>query len=85
MHCFLIDMNKENCIKIIFLMVIALFGYIILSIGCLSVTLQKTFQLYNEKFDLLQKLILDINQDQNNENIKTQNKNTKQKKLNKKK
>jgi predicted PurR-regulated permease PerM len=72
-------MNKETSIKIIFLMVIALFGYIILSIGCLSVSLQKTFQLYNDKFDHLQKLILDINQDSENINIK-QNKNKKIKK-----
>jgi hypothetical protein len=82
MWCLANTMNKENCIKIIFLMVIALFVYIILSIGCLSVSLQKAFQLYNDKFDYLQKLILDtkINQEQKNEKNEKNKKNKKNKK-----
>ena len=81
MWCLANNMNKENCIKIIFLMLLALFGYIILSIGCLSVSLQKAFQLYNDKFDYLQKLILDlnINQEQKKKKIEKNKKNKKQK------
>lgn len=79
MWCLANNMNKENCIKIIFLLVSALFVYIIISIGCLSVSLQKAFELYNDKFDYLQKLILDlnINQEQKTEKNKKDKKNKK--------
>jgi hypothetical protein len=70
MWCLANNMDKENCIKIIFLILIALFGYIILSIGCISVTLQKAFQLYNDKFDYLQKIILDIKVNQEKKKMK---------------
>jgi hypothetical protein len=62
-------MNKENCITIIFVMILILYGYILFSIGFLSISLQKTFKLYNDKLDYLQEIIL-----KNNDNCKKKKK-----------
>jgi hypothetical protein len=56
-----VNMNKEICIIIIFVMILVLYGYILFSIGFLSVSLQKTFKLYNDKLDYLQEIILKNN------------------------
>ena len=53
-------MNTENCIKIIFFVLIGLIGYVVLTIGFLAISLQKVFKLYNAKFDHLKDLLLEI-------------------------
>ena len=66
---FLININCDNCIKIIFILLIGLVGYVILAIGFIAISLQKTFQSYNLKFDHLKELILDINEKEFKEDI----------------
>lgn len=58
--CINMNMNTENCIKIIFLVLIALIGYIVLTIGFLAISLNKVFELYNAKFNHLKDLLLEI-------------------------
>ena len=57
---FLINMNGENCILIIFFTMVGLVAYIILAIGFLAVSLQKTFESYNLKFEHLKEIILNL-------------------------
>jgi hypothetical protein len=71
-------MNTDNCIMILFAVMMGLVGYIVLAIGFIAIFLQKTFQSYNLKLEHLKELILDISNKKNNE-IK-ENKETKENK-----
>lgn len=77
MFCINESMNTDNCIKIIFMVLMGLIGYIVLTIGFLAITLKKGFELYNSKFDHLKDLLLEIKDKK--EYLKDKKKNKKKK------
>ena len=60
-------MNTDNCIMILFVVMIGLVAYIVLAIGFIAIFLQKTFQSYNLKLTHLKELIMDISNKKSNE------------------
>ena len=79
-------MNTDNCIMILFAVMIGLVGYIVLAIGFIAIFLQKTFQSYNLKLEHLKELILDRSDKETNENKEiNETKETNEKKENKEK
>jgi len=57
-------MNKENCINIIMIMIVGLAGYIIIIVGITSICFQKVFELYNDKLNNINKLLLELKDEQ---------------------
>lgn len=57
---YIMVINNEKCIQLLFFLMIGLVGYIVLAIGFIAIAFQKSFKLYNAKLDYLKELLIEI-------------------------